>query len=282
LKKFCLIIISILVFSDLKSQSMEETTFMADSFFISQDYENAADLYRRIIFFSVDSVNYRHYLKLSECLFHAGHYDEALYYYDIAYNNLDNDTLLNEISFRKTLIYILLKDYKQARRELLNIDTAQSISVQNRYNFYHGVISFREGNYTLAEAFFIASLDSLIKKDSNKIREIFTDLPNGKPNPNTAKWLSIIFPGLGQLYAGDIRNAVNSFILNGILGGLFVYVSLKYGLLDAGLSIFPWFQRYYFGGFKRAAQIALKKQEEKREEVLKKIFIFYQGYLVNE
>jgi len=252
------------------AQNHEQCLKTADSLFDSQNYELAEMFYRRIIFFDTAKNSGDYYFKLSECLFFTEKYDDAMFYYDIAYQNTDDVFLSNDILFRKAMIFLLKKELNHAKRELLSVDTSVNNETNSRYFFYAAIMAYRDALYDTSRQLFIQSLQN--KTDSNSINDIFSTInTKEKPNPTTAMLLSMLVPGLGQLYAGDIKNAINSFALNTLLAGVFLFVSQKYGVLDAALSVFPWFQRYYFGGFNRAKQIAIARQQNKKEELLLEI-----------
>jgi hypothetical protein len=44
-------------------------------------------------------------------------------------------------------------------------------------------------------------------------------------------------------------------------------ISAKYQPVDAILTILPWYQRYYTGGYGKAEEIARKKRDMKRNEI---------------
>ena len=77
----------------------------------------------------------------------------------------------------------------------------------------------------------------------------------------------MIMPGLGQIYVGDIKNGLNSFILSAGLFALGLRSAYINNPLDAAISVLPWFQRYYQGGFKKAELIAIAKIQEKRYKI---------------
>jgi len=245
-------------------QNPEQCSKTADSLFSVKNYEAAELLYLRIIFFESEAGLLSDYYKLAECLFFNQKTEDALFYYNIAYQNTNSKSEANNILFRKAMIYLLKNEYNESIRELLDVDTTIDAETQRRYFFYHGLLAYQNNLYDSSRQLFNQSLSE--KADTVKINEIFSNIDfRNKPNPKTARALSMILPGLGQLYAGDIKNAVNSFVLNAVLAGVFLYVSQKYGIIDATLSVFPWFQRYYFGGFNRAKQIAQAKKDSKKD-----------------
>ncbi|MEL6559856.1 MAG: hypothetical protein AAFQ94_16825, partial [Bacteroidota bacterium] len=44
--------------------------------------------------------------------------------------------------------------------------------------------------------------------------------------------------------------------------GIYFRVVSSLGLLDAFLSVLPWYQKYYLGGYMKAGVIAVNKQQE--------------------
>ena len=71
--------------------------------------------------------------------------------------------------------------------------------------------------------------------------------------------LSIILPGSGQVYSGDLKDGLNSLLL---LSGLF-YLGTSGSLINP-VAIFPFFYRYYIGGILNAKQTAGEKRKEKQ------------------
>ena len=88
-------------------------------------------------------------------------------------------------------------------------------------------------------------------------------------------FLSMIFPGAGQFYAGDLKNGFNSLILNAGLLTWFVSYAFTYSTIDAAFTIGPWFYRYYLGGFQRAGKmVTIKKGKTVKPFVLENYSCF--------
>ena len=81
----------------------------------------------------------------------------------------------------------------------------------------------------------------------------------------------MILPGSGQIYSGDFKNGINSILLTGGLAALGVLMYNQYSLLDAFLAVFPWFFRYYQGGYEKAKNIAHDKRAIRRDKTYKKV-----------
>ena len=62
-----------------------------------------------------------------------------------------------------------------------------------------------------------------------------------------AKLLSTVLPGTGQIYAGDWRDGLNSFVINSLAGSLFILDIIKNNYSDAILTCFFVFRPFYSG-----------------------------------
>ena len=78
-------------------------------------------------------------------------------------------------------------------------------------------------------------------------------------------------PGLGQLYAGYTKEALNSFLLNSLLYALMADVIRKQSFIDGVLAIYPWLQRYYGGGYENAKKLTEGKINSQRNAVYQSI-----------
>lgn len=79
--------------------------------------------------------------------------------------------------------------------------------------------------------------------------------------------LSVI-PGLGQLYAGDVKDSLNAFCLNGALMGVSAFSICTGNYFDFALLEFKPTFRFYKGNFYKA-KVDVAKQNRKKIEKLK-------------
>lgn len=86
-----------------------------------------------------------------------------------------------------------------------------------------------------------------------------------------AEWLSAFFPGLGQLYSGDYKNALNALALDGLLGYWVADLITTHQYFDGVMLFSGAFLRYYLGNQYRAAQIAHEENEKIEQETENKI-----------
>ena len=101
------------------------------------------------------------------------------------------------------------------------------------------------------------SIDSLFKENA-KI---------SKFSPKKASYLSMGLPGLGQFYSGDLKNGFSSLGLNAVLLSAFLITVSSSGVLNAVLIIYPWYQRYFIGGFQAARRNAIIIKQERRADI---------------
>lgn len=230
--------------------------------------EAALFAYTRVIFFDTTFIYSGKSFERTADLFASQQKHElAEYYYDLALNNASNDSARLEISLKNA--QSLLKAHKapKAVMELLTLGDGGSIAQSKRKDFFLGVAYFNWEKFEESEKYFLSSTAGDEKKQQ-KIKELFErNKKVSSKNPRTAKVLSIILPGLGQAYVGDYKNAANSFLLTGAFVALYIYSSVNFGLIDAYISVFPWFNRYYMGGIKKAQTLANMKIAERRNKI---------------
>jgi hypothetical protein len=260
---FIIITISVFISVTTKAQGLEETFKYANSQFENHAYENALEVYRRTLFFDTQNQYGAFVFKnMADCLYKTEHYEEAAYYYDLAYFVHSGDEQ-NEITLQKASCHLLLSDYNKAKMELFNLPDNLSLEHRELSIFYDAMINFALGEFDASKSLFMQ-----IARDTSVVNALFVkNAKIDKLKPKTAKVLSIILPGLGQFYAGDVKNGLNSFILSGGLFFLGVRSAINNSILDAALSIMPWYQRYYTGGYNKAYAIAESKIKECRFNV---------------
>jgi hypothetical protein len=118
-------------------------------------------------------------------------------------------------------------------------------------------------------AMFMMVKDSVQKRKIDTICDVY--LHQTSKNPQQAKVLSYVFPGLGQLYTKQYKSALNSFVLNGLLGYSFVVVTLNYNLLNAVSFVSPWLMRYYVGGAVHAKEDLIAIHEQLKQKSILQI-----------
>ncbi|MGC9472478.1 MAG: hypothetical protein ACP5D1_13160 [Bacteroidales bacterium] len=276
-KHWILFVLSFSLLSAAGAQETERIISLADTLFSRGRYDHAVKEYQRALFFDPGYRRAHVTAQLGHTWFHRENYEEAARYYDIALNLQENDSLQLELHFRKVLCQMLGEEYQFALIELYGMPEDMPVYFSRRKNFYLGTCYYSLGS--LGEAA-LAWEEALQSAPAEK-QEALNHLLRGKnkynrPNPNTAWYLSLILPGTGQFYAGDIKNGINSLVLNAGIVYLAYTTAVNYSVIDAVVSILPWLQRYWQGGFMKASDIARKKREKNRKELLLEVYNLFE------
>lgn len=254
------------------AQTIEQTIMFADSLYSRQNYDDALLEYQRALFFSNGDNLYYLYSRSADCYRERGMFIRAAELYELAYFVAVDDSLQLEMIFAESSCYLRSGNYSHALVQLMSIDDCLDVSVLRRKNFYLGVAYFGLEAFSRSEDCFLRAVDTSNFEASAQIKAVFSNrkLMN-RPSPNLANILSIMIPGAGQLYAGDARSAINSFLLTGVFFALGVNITVNYGFVDAMFAVFPWFLRYYQGGYRNAEKIAQHVRNENRIVAYQKI-----------
>tara|TARA_B100001564_G_scaffold184086_1_gene154717 strand:+ start:2628 stop:3458 length:831 start_codon:yes stop_codon:yes gene_type:complete len=259
------IFISLNVISQKQIKSFDD----AIKEFNSGNYELSIPYFKRIAFFESNNIINLKYL--ADSYQNTKSFDKALVHYSLIYNISKNDSIKNEVIIEMAKTYILQEKYNYAKIEALNIKEINQ-TFTDRKNYYLSIISFYMNEFENSKNYLL-SISSL--SDSSK--QIISKLYNGaeknhlKPNPKVASFLSMILPGAGQVYSGEFKSGINSFLLTGAALTAFTIINIRYSFLDAILGVFPYYQRYYTGGVINAQKMAEKKNKMKRLETVIKI-----------
>jgi tetratricopeptide (TPR) repeat protein len=262
-----LIVFSQLLLVNLSAQNFEETIKFADSQFKSDKLKDASKTYQRALFFSEGRQNLYIFRMIAEISYLEADYEIAQRYFGLAYNLTDNDSLKTELLFEKAICQILNKNYQLALIDLFSvIDTSKII--QKRLNFFLATCYFGLEDFSQARYYFESCIEL---EDTKELSDLFSSRKLLSPSPRKARILSMILPGLGQTYSGDIKSGLNSLLLTSGLIALGIKISISYSPIDAIFAILPWYQRYYTGGYGKAEDIARKRMHQNRNEAYTKV-----------
>ncbi|MFD2523455.1 tetratricopeptide repeat protein [Emticicia soli] len=256
------------------SQDLAETFAFANELFEKKDYQGAANTYRRVIFFDkAEEYRKRCYKNIADCLYATQSYEEAADYYELAFYQQKTDSTKAEVLFRKLSCFLILGNFEYAEIELVNIPDNLTPEQQRRKTFYSALLHFSTEKYEESKKEFLALVDSKNLEAKQNIEELFVKNDKiSRLSPKKARILSTILPGLGQFYAGDVKNGLNSLLLTGgiVTWGILAAISSS-SPLDIFITMVPWFQRYYMGGYKKAEVIAENQKKKRRSKVYNQI-----------
>jgi len=270
---FLILLFSLLSFLNGRTQTVEETIRFADQEYHLGNYSSAAKEYQRAYFFGdktqVSFLNF----KIGDSFFAMQDYEKAKSFYRQANQFAKKDSLKVEAFFKEVSCDILENNFLLALMRLKSFHKSMTSEQKHLKSFLTAMCYYGAENFEKAEEEFLLSLDSSKIDQRTEIASIFDKKRNYmSPNPKVAWWLSLFIPGSGQIYAGDIKNGLNSFFLTASLFYLGARISLYYSYIDAIVGVAPWVQRYYSGGYTHAEDIAIKKRNENRDKTFEQIY----------
>ncbi len=262
--EFFRVIVLLFVSQVSSGQTLDKTFALFTKFYSLHDSTQIEDIGNRILFFdSLDLYREKTEQMIGRSLEFAGHYKAASYHYKEAIFG-DNSTAAIEGLARCQLA---TQNYYDCLKTLEKLESPTGNLFFLTASAYYGL-----GRMDTCEILFGKLVKNLSAVDSVALHKLLkTAAKNEKLNPIIARNLSIILPGLGQLYAGDIKNGINSMALNAFLIWGFIHTWQTYSFIDSYISVFPWFQRYYIGSAIHARDIAEKKKARKKEKYFDEI-----------
>ena len=270
LKVFLLAVNLLVTACGLQAQGIGEVRRFADSLFLAGESASALPVYERVAFFMRPEIDPVVLERIGDCLIAGGDSEQAIGFYDHSFSAQPDDSLRRELTLKKTTCYLRAKNYRYALMELLGLEPAPGTGFERRRNFYLGMTWYGMEDFEKAGGFFEQAASS--ESERQQIREIFANPKQFKrPRPKLASWMSIVIPGSGQMYSGEVLAGVNSLLLTSFFIGLGYYVATVTSPVDALFTALPWFQRYYQGGFQRAAEMATTRRQENRNEIFNHI-----------
>ncbi len=229
--------------------------------------------YKRADFFADSSYKLGTVSRIANTYFLLKDYKNARIYFDSSSHYSEDENIKMDYFFKKIACYILEGNYATAL-----LKSEQKLNITNEFdikkkNFYNGICYFGLEQYDSAYFYLKKTIP---ENDSSKLillEEQFKEHKKlNRPNETVAIILSIILPGAGQIYAGDVKNSLNSLLLVGgiLCAGVFA-PSISYSLT------LPFFCRYYIGGLSHARQISIDKKLRKKQEFYLNLDLFDQA-----
>ncbi len=224
------------------------------------DYSSAVSSLRRVIFF--DDLTYRKaYKVLGDCYKKLGERDKSLYYYKLAKNSAESDSIAKELQFDIVGVHLIFDEPNYALINLFAIKPGDSEYFYRKKELYTSFAYFLVHDFSLSEKYFRKTFDTSNISLVNSVDSLFKAAQkNDGFNVYVPMVLSAV-PGLGQMYLGNFEAGINSILLTGVFAGLYIYSIAHLGLLDSIITFLPWFHRYYSGGMLQAKSLAVNKKE---------------------
>lgn len=266
MRKTAIIIIFSFIANVVSAQSIGKTWKFANQQFELGNYRQALAEYQRVAFFDTNGKYTKVYHKIGQSFYAVGDYNRAVQNFDIAMRITQNDSLKTELIFKKVNCLFKQSSYLFALNELLVISDLNNSYLKNKLNLYLGIGYFGIGNYEESQKYFSKTITV---KTLSELHDIFEDFKKFRKRyrPSKVQTMSMILPGLGQIYTGNIVSGINSIVLIGGIAVITVYIWQVYSFLDAALSMGSWYYRYFSGGYRNAEIYAIEKIRHEKEEV---------------
>lgn len=268
LNLFVLLLIFIHAGFDIYSQTIDETVKTADELFENGDFNNSLTMYQRALYFSKDR-KFELNEKIGDIHYLQDNFQKAIIYYDSAFLSADNDSSEIRILYKKVDLY--LNEYQHDNAiNLLGLIAHYSFYDKQKLNFYYGLVYFLTEEYKSSKRYFLLTVCDTCYQAKNEIDSILSKKTRFS-NAETAIVLSSVMPGLGHIYSGNYKQALNSFVLLGIITFIMYDMYINFGLIDPLINIYPWFNRYFKGGMYKAESYVYEKLNQKRNDKLNKL-----------
>lgn len=267
---FLFLIISISANS--ASQNLTDVIGFANQLAENGNFSSAIQEYLRAYFFAPDREKYAIANKIADCYIAENNLKEAKAFCDSAILYSISDSARAESYLKKITCIILDKQFGDALVELNNNELNFNKHLQAKKNVLTGIAHLGLYDYDNAYNFFIQAIDKNDSTTSHKINSLFrSKSKTHQPYPLLAGGMSMIVPGSGQMYAGQLIEGVNSLAL---LAGI-TYLGISLPPLQILFS--SMLMRYYMGGFTRAYRYALQKRENHRQEFSNNVISLFPG-----
>ena len=236
------------------------------------NYDAAITEYKRFLFFHPDDS------RIGEVYYNIGLAYKAQGLWTEAVTALRTATSLAIDSETKSAYQLALavtliatKNYDLAQLELIKVVLRKpSVPLFRRALFLQGVAYIYQFRWEAARS---VLQDYTLDERLDALFEDALNIP--QKSVTVAKVLSTIFPGAVHIYAGDWRDGLNAFLLNGALGFLTIDAVFAEHYMDAVLWGGAIFLRYYRGNTFRAEeavrQFNLRESHRVAEALLQRL-----------
>ena len=254
----------------------------ADSLFSAGHFQLSGLEYEWLIYSSSDrATEARAVLGRVQSYKQLGLYELALDYIDKANMFGLPDSTSANIIYESLLINYLSESYPEIQsRYLMGRQVLKTSRFDKTAKLLLCLGYLKSGDWDKvtesARSFLIADVNT---DSGDSLISVFEGLyePGNIPrmkNPNTARILSMIIPGSGQIYSGYIGDGFLNFGLHlAALGG--AGIAFSQGLFITGwLGGFGLLQKLYFGGVKRAEELAKQRNRLNKEKFIQPVSKF--------
>lgn len=243
------------------------------------NYKTASLAFERVLYFGDGKFALQSLDHLAKMRLTQNDISAAINYYHQASIRANEYNEKSWFTLRKCAGLLALQKTQIALIDLYDLSEDLPDSSLHYKYFLLGIAHFSSLDFSESRNAFVNAIPENEIKKIVQVDSLFKVLVKIKnPKSKTAKILSMILPGAGQFYAGDIKNGINSLLLTGGFLFLGIHSALNYGIINSLASASPWIQRYYIGGFKRAELIAEERLALKRDRIYQQVLDVFESH----
>jgi len=228
------------------------------------EYDAAITEYRRFLFFNEGHPDaWRVSAEIASCYRRLERWQNAVAWYSLAGRRAPDEPGRVEAEIQAAVTEIAAGSFSAAEFRLLSLRTfSPPDDLAGRAARYLGLAYGLSDRIEEADRELRAFAARLPGPRREAVEEILGRCRSApRRSPQTARVLSMLVPGLGQMYAGDFLDGLNALLVNGASAGLVAWAVMERSYAEAGLAFSYLFSRYYAGGMSNAERQAVERNE---------------------
>lgn len=257
----------------VSDDSAEMVFGFASSLMEQGDYYRAISEFKRFLYlFPENDKSLVAKFRIGECYELGERFDKAIEIFrEIAYN-YEKSPLGEEAYYKVGLVLLSAGRFRLARDELFSFteDYPSSDNYVKALALVGGISVYLDEEEIAEEMW---KEEKIPESDREHLLKYLQDYrQDSKKSPTVAAILSLIVPGAGHFYTGEIADGIIAFILNSLFIGAMVESFLRKNVIAGaifGLFELNWYAGTVYGAVTNAYRYNLQKRENFIEKLIK-------------
>ncbi len=212
------------------------------------------------------------YARIAAGCAELGDFNKAVRYGNEAIRTASTDSERRERIFFRLEILLAGRRYRAADKDLAALESLPLAPPHRlRVRFLRGILALYlrdwEAAYAHLSLYFAESDTYSPPTEIRALKLLAFARRMWKPDPSAARALSLVVPGLGQVYSGAVPQGFNSLAVAGGAGTLMVLAAAAGDWPDALAVGWFFFLRYYLGSPYHAARLSLEKNDQRDQAI---------------